>query len=202
MIAMDTIERNGCIGRIELMDDPPEPDFDGTGHIFVVRPDRVVVKHADYGSSSEANALASAIDDAVNRWSCDWVLAERYLRSFHDVIGMDRGSWGSHNHTIVCVVTRRLAKKWGLVNLAPNDEISESNEVARTGLAPWLAWQNGDVYGYTIETESGDDIGSCWGYYGNDQFDYIKSCIIEEIDAYMDGVRSARVAMFRKLVNR
>lgn len=33
-------------------------------------------------------------------------------------------------------------------------------------LADWQAWRTGDVFGWVVLTPNGDEVESCWGYYG------------------------------------
>lgn len=42
----------------------------------------------------------------------------------------------------------------------------------------------GDVYGYVILDENGEEIDSCWGYYG---YDHEKSGLLEEAKSYIDN---------------
>jgi hypothetical protein len=50
-------------------------------------------------------------------------------------------------------------------------------------------WAWGDVYGYTCEDESGEDVGhGCWGFYGSD---HNKSGLLEsaqdQIDCHLEA---------------
>lgn len=41
----------------------------------------------------------------------------------------------------------------------------------------YAAYANGEVYGYTVtRDEDEDEVDSCWGYYGDDEFDYMLEC--------------------------
>lgn len=48
---------------------------------------------------------------------------------------------------------------------APKESWLEQCKAA-VKLYGWWAW--GDVWGYTIETRSGEDLGSCWGFFGDE----------------------------------
>lgn len=47
------------------------------------------------------------------------------------------------------------------------------------------AWMWGDVYGWVTEDDEGDQIDSCWGYYGDDEIDYMISEAKNNIDSYI-----------------
>lgn len=37
------------------------------------------------------------------------------------------------------------------------------------------AYLTGSVYGWVLEDEDGNELESCWGYYGDDEFEYMES---------------------------
>ena len=43
-----------------------------------------------------------------------------------------------------------------------------ARQCAKGEIATWLAWCEGEVYGYVIEDENGKHIDSCYGYFGED----------------------------------
>lgn len=47
------------------------------------------------------------------------------------------------------------------------------------------AWMWGDVYGWVVEDEEGDQVDSCWGYYGDEEIDYMISEAKGNIDSYI-----------------
>ncbi len=51
----------------------------------------------------------------------------------------------------------------------------------------------GNVYGFTIEDEVGNEIDSCWGYYGYDNIDYIEKECKETIDCALKQRRLANI---------
>ena len=38
----------------------------------------------------------------------------------------------------------------------------------RSELETYTAYLNGDVFGFVVETEDGEELDSCWGYYDRD----------------------------------
>lgn len=53
----------------------------------------------------------------------------------------------------------------------------------------WGAWAWGDVYGYVIESESGDVLDSVWGYYGSD---FAESGLAEDAESRLADIREER----------
>jgi hypothetical protein len=51
--------------------------------------------------------------------------------------------------------TMRKAKYW-------------ARHCAQGEINTWLAWGNGEVYGYIVEDQDGAHVDSCWGFYGED----------------------------------
>ena len=59
-------------------------------------------------------------------------------------------------------------KAWGKEN-RPKATPEQIAKELRSAVDLFGAWAWGDVYGYTVtDTVTGDEVGSCWGYYGND----------------------------------
>lgn len=50
-------------------------------------------------------------------------------------------------------------------------------------LKTYDTYLRGDVYGYRILDKEGDEIDSCWGFYG---YDYEKSGLLDEAKGYID----------------
>lgn len=65
----------------------------------------------------------------------------------------------------------------------------------------YSAWAWGDVYGFVIENEHGEELDSCWGYYGS-EFDKsgLEEAAIEAADHIADRARKTRLATLRELV--
>ena len=61
---------------------------------------------------------------------------------------------------------------------------AEANKRALGLINTWNEYLAGDVYGYQIETPKGEEIGSCWGFYGDDGIKRLTEDAIAEIDAH------------------
>lgn len=69
-------------------------------------------------------------------------------------------------------ITHDQVKSWG----TPPDRIEDA---LRGGFEEFAAWVAGDCYGYRILSPDGDEIESCWGFYGWDIFDENADTITE-----------------------
>lgn len=78
------------------------------------------------------------------------------------------GQWSLHGEGMQCQWdTARFA---GVLVIENPKDISPDRrvEAARGFLETYTNWCNGHVFGYSIETEDGDDVDSCWGFYSQE----------------------------------
>lgn len=108
--------------------------------------------------------LHEAIADAVKEHDYD------KLEDVSRIIGLpclntrSRGSCQSDYVEIMAV----WPKAWGKEN-RPKATPKQIAKELQAAVDLFGAWAWGDVYGYTVtDTVTGDEVGSCWGYYGND----------------------------------
>lgn len=83
----------------------------------------------------------------------------------------------------------------------PEDEIgakslSDRAEDARGFLKEYNAWANGDGYGYSIEDGDGEDIDSCWGFYGDDYM--LNDNIVPALKTFMDENSLTKIEILSK----
>lgn len=80
---------------------------------------------------------------------------------------------------------------------APDDvPVDRASAYVDASIAEYRAWANGECYGYIVTDPAGDDLQSCWGYYGSpNDSDYPRSDILDSIraDAATRGKKSALV---------
>jgi hypothetical protein len=72
----------------------------------------------------------------------------------HDPGGWDSGWIGW------IILTAEKAAEWG------GNDIAELTAQVRASFEDFAAWVEGDVVGYRIVDPDGDEVGSCWGFYG------------------------------------
>lgn len=45
---------------------------------------------------------------------------------------------------------------------------ADADKILKSSADLYAAWAFGDVYGYTVTDKNGDDVDSCWGFYGDE----------------------------------
>ena len=45
---------------------------------------------------------------------------------------------------------------------------NSARKCAKDEIYKWEAWADGEVYGFVVEDEDGNEVKSCWGFYGDD----------------------------------
>ena len=60
----------------------------------------------------------------------------------------------------------------------------------------------GNIYGFQVETKNGEDVGSCWGFYG---YEHEKSGLLEaareDIDWYVENKRKEHAEYLKKCIS-
>ena len=77
------------------------------------------------------------------------------------------------------------------------------NPDGEVNLGIYKAYRDGEVYGYTVESEDGLElVDSCWGYYGLQEVSYLEKVVNDLIDDRVRERHEAAVAMYARMVNR
>ena len=91
--------------------------------------------------------------------------------------------WDSGLFGIIAVSKERAVKEFG--KKICTKKVRERAIACLTGEVETLDdYYTGNVYGFVIENEDGDEIDSCWGYFGND---YIDKDMIPECKSIIDA---------------
>jgi len=94
---------------------------------------------------------------------------------------------------VLVVATPDWCEKAGFTDPA---DATEANLSATADL--YAAWAYGDVYGYSIEDSEGEELDSCWGYYGRDfEQSGLAEAAREFIDWHIANQRKARQAQIK-----
>ena len=108
--------------------------------------------------------LHEAITDAIRGEDFD------QLEAVADIIGLpclNTSSCGYSQGDYVEILAV-WPKEWGARN-RPKATPDQIREELQSAVDLFGAWAWGDVYGYVVtDTLTGDEVGSCWGYYGTD----------------------------------
>jgi hypothetical protein len=79
----------------------------------------------------------------------------------------DPGGWDSGQVGFAFVSRETALKEWGKKIVTKRvRELAE--KCLRAEVETYDQYLTGDVYGFTIETPDGEDVDSCWGFYGLD----------------------------------
>lgn len=74
--------------------------------------------------------------------------------------GWDSGTVG------VAFVTKKDICEWFCKKRISAQLIEKTKEIFESELNTYTQWCNGDVYGFSVVDSMGNDIDSCWGFYG------------------------------------
>jgi len=61
-----------------------------------------------------------------------------------------------------------LVKKDGAWGISEGKEEPDYEKVARVHVEVWNQYLSGDVWGYIVEDSDGNELESCWGFYGHE----------------------------------
>lgn len=77
----------------------------------------------------------------------------------------DPGGWDSGQVGFIYVTAAKLREEYSVKRITKKVE-AQAEEVLRGEVKTYDEYLTGDVYGYVIEDPDGDDVESCWGFYG------------------------------------
>lgn len=73
---------------------------------------------------------------------------------------MDSAGWDTTHVGFIFATTDRIAET--------GSDVENMEKYLRDEVEEYAQYLEGDVYGYVIEDEDGNDLDSCWGYFGID----------------------------------
>lgn len=184
---IEVIERNGRIAKIFNDEDPMSPmEWDNAGHI--------VCFHRNYNLGDKNHGFSSPedfIDYLKTKEGKEAIVLPVYAYE-HGNITIKTGPfscpWDSGQIGWIYCTKQEAKKEWG-INLDgkdPNRGKGTRNyrkaceKYLKARINEYDQYLTGDVYGYIIEDSHGNELDSCWGFYGmehikeeiNGQFKY------------------------------
>jgi len=176
--AVETIEREGFVGKLYQDEDPSSPkDWDQLGTL--------VTWHREYCFDEDGKKVFGSPQDFLERAGAEgWIYLpvgmidhsgiSLYVGSGAHV--MDYGGWDSGQIGFIYTTPKRIEEMG-----TPRDGV----EACLAGeVETWDQFVTGDIYGYVIEGPSDGDSDShrdsCWGFYG---FEEAKREMVEMLDA-------------------
>ena len=189
---LDTILYKDCAIKIYQDEDTQNPDEWGDNNLFLVgfhrdfTVENILVSEDICRAVLEGDIKKRDDDDDYIRES-----AKELTKQYH-VFGLE-----AYIHGGVALSLSREGnfpdRRWdvsqlGAVFVSKKETKSrvKARKLALGLIETWNDYLSGNVYGFITETKIGNDVGSCWGFYG----DYNKSGMIEEakgeIDSYVE----------------
>lgn len=164
MNALETIQLAGFTGKIFQDEMAESPDIWGNEDTFIVYDHRqFTVKRKGFDPETIFEALQNKRKTFDGYW---FFPVYAYI---HSGVAL---SLGKNSYPFTCnwdtsfrgfaLVKRQ--KGWTYTS-------NKAYKVAESLIEEWNQYLSGDVYGYQIEGPDGNDLDSCWGFYG---FEYIK----------------------------
>lgn len=194
--AVETIETDGYVGRIFYDESPSNPreEFDQLAVLTQLRT-------SEQPDDNHDDRIIEAWERTVpHRWHgyslrhviYDTELIERYARAFLDAAAVGWLDDPRSSSRIFGYVTREACASAG---------ITDAQAALDAELAEYGAWCEGEVFGYTVTDPDGNEIDSCWGYYGDDELPYVRERIAEAIEDDKAARHEANAAMYRRLAS-
>lgn len=153
---------------------------------------------ADWRRDKLESILAEMKPDGWRSWgaACDYLAALESLWTLLGVPALDFQRNGySQGDSVrgLLVATPDYLKASGASYAKPSDLESSADLFG--------AWAFGDVYGYVIESDDGEWLDSCFGYYGAD-FDEsgLAEAATEAADSILESAERRRVAKLKELI--
>lgn len=151
-----TIERNGYTLRILTDDHPDSPaNWDNLGQIAYCSSRYTL--GTECVSQDRLREIAAGIEDG----SLIGLPVYAYVHSGSTISTSPFSCpWDSGQSGLVYCTKEQAQKEWG------DDHEANALRLLRGEVETFDQYLRGDVYGYTITDKDGDEVDSCWGFYG------------------------------------
>lgn len=162
----EKIYSNGMRGAIEYDPDPQPYDGDTLGQIAYLESSRYTLG-TEAVSHERMNEIAEGIRDGT-------YIGLPIFAYIHGGATIRAGSgfscpWDSGQSGFVYVERKR-----GLEECTTEENVIKCLE---SEVRIFDAYLTGNVYGWVLYDKGDEVIESCWGYYGDDEFDYMFECL-------------------------
>jgi len=188
-MSVEEEEYKGCTIKIEYDTDPMDPrkEFHTLGTIFALCHNRTL-----------------SDDDAED--PREWTREEQDQYISLPVYMYDHSGvllsttpfscpWDSGQVGRIYVSKEKVRKEYGWKRLS-EARVDNIKECLRQEIKVLSDYMSGSVYGHIVEAEDGDVIDSCWGYYGDEEIEYMLLQGRKVIDYYLEREAEDRVAEF------
>jgi hypothetical protein len=149
---------------------------DNFGHMVCFH-QRYTLGDQDHGiNKNDVNSLGE-LEEYLIREKGAIVILPLYLYE-HSGITMSTGSfndrWDSGQVGFIYATRKDILDNWGGQRVGKTLK-EKTVMLLKAEVQEYDDYLTGNVYGYVIEDEGGEEVWSCWGYYGDTAIDYIKS---------------------------
>lgn len=96
-------------------------------------------------------------------------------------IGTQHDRWDGGRVGFIYVTKEQLYETYETTKITATIR-TKAEEVLRNEIKTMDSYMQGEVYGYKVIDEHGENIDSCWGYYGDDGKKYAIECAKDIID--------------------
>lgn len=170
---METVheeQRHGLVIKISQDEDPQSPDEYGDDNLFLVGYHRDFTVERDKVITKQGLIDCLAKPENLDPEALDRVKA--FKEKYH-IFGLE-----AYIHSGVCLALSHEGgfpdRQWdvsqlGAVFLAKSEwkTWKQAHRTAQGHIEGWNDYLSGNVYGYVVTTQDGEDIESCWGFQGN-----------------------------------
>lgn len=190
--AIETIEKGGFTARLFYDEDPQSPkEWDQLGTLVTWHRRYRFDQDGQKDFNSPEDFLAIAKEEG-------WIYLPVAMYEHSGITlwvgkgphAFDQQGWDSGQVGFI-YATKESIEKIG----TPADKVKE---VLSAEVETWDQFVRGDVYGFVIEDAEGNDLDSCWGFYG---FDYAKGEMKAGLDAVIqwEAEEMAKIARMEAL---
>lgn len=185
MDAVETIERDGFVAEIypdEMAEDPRSWDNVGTMICFHKRYD--LGDEHDYRSENYSG-WEEMFYALLEEYGEDSVILPLYLYDHGGItmkVGAFRDPWDSGQVGWIVASEEAIKREWG------GDE-KKAEEGLHCEVEMYDQYLRGAVYGYVLKDASGEEVDSCWGFFGEE---YVEQEVDRMIDYFVKKEESAR----------
>lgn len=175
MDAIETIERGGYTAEIYYDEWPESPrEWDNVGHMICFHRKYNLGDEHDYRSKNYSG-WEDMFDALLEEYGEGSVILPLYLYDHGGItmkVGAFRDPWDSGQVGYIVASEEAIKREWD------GDE-KKAEEGLRCEVETYDQYLRGEVFGYAITNASGEEVDSCWGFFGRDH-------VQEEIDRVLD----------------
>lgn len=177
----EPVEYKGYTIKFRLDEDAEDPrvNMSSLGHMICF--------HPRYTLGDKHNMSKEELLEMVMRSD---VLSLPLVIYDHSGLGMSTGRnsypyncpWDSSHVGYIYVTKEELRKEYGVKNVTR--KITDlAYKILHAEVELYHSWLSGDVWGWEVEDGQGNEVDSCWGYYGwDDNIEYMIEMGKEAVD--------------------